>query len=65
MATAHVFLKITMEWDFEESELNNLFEDATICLPSGEDIKNRSLKCPPRDIGRLPVIDCLSVVIGM
>lgn len=35
----HVFLKITMDWPFDEAELNNLFEDSTISLPNGQDIK--------------------------
>ncbi len=58
MATAHVFLKVTMEWDFKEAELSNLMEDATICLPNGEDIKNCNTT------SGLPNIDCLSVVLG-
>lgn len=62
MATAHVFLKVTMEWDFEESELSNLMEDALIRLPNGDDItmKRTLLK---DGIGKMPYIDCLSVVL--
>lgn len=55
MATAHVFLKVTMAWDFEESELSNLMEGSTIHLPSGDEIKG--------GIKTMPYIDCLSVVL--
>lgn len=57
MATAHVFLKVTMEWDFEESELCNLMEDATIHLPNGDNITME------RSLFIMPYIDCLSVVL--
>lgn len=55
MAIANVFLKVTIEWDFDEAELCNLFDDATICLPNGENIKNGSMN--------LPNIDCMAIVI--
>jgi len=56
MATAHVFLKVTMEWDFDESELSNLMEDSMIHLPSGDIISNGGLR-------KVRSIDCLSVIL--
>jgi hypothetical protein len=48
MAKTHVFLYVTMDWELGQSELSNLFEDAIIHLPNGQDISDKddqSIEC--------------------
>jgi hypothetical protein len=44
-----------MEWPFENVELSNLFEDAVISLPNGDDIRSYEAMM------QLPIIDCVLV----
>jgi hypothetical protein len=55
MTLTHVLLHITMEWPFENAELSNLFEDAVISLPNGDDIRSYEAMM------QLPIIDCVLV----
>jgi hypothetical protein len=40
MAKTHIILHVVMDWELGRSELNNLFDDSTIHLPNGQDLRN-------------------------
>jgi len=57
MSRVNIILHIEMEWEFGNAELNNLFDDATINLPNGEEIKN----IPTQG---LPIVECIAIMKG-
>jgi hypothetical protein len=46
-----------MDWSFGNSELSNLFDDAIIKLPNGEEIKNSKNSTDTES----PTIDCMLI----